>query len=460
MPLTLKAFLSHRYQSPAVNSYFHQLFSEVAEVQFDVDPGTGSTNVTRLERMVRDTDAFVGIYPYDGEGIDRPGRQQLIDASRYFRLELDLAARARTPSIVFVDRRYGPVIGPPPAMFVTQFDHQEVTGRGGSPNRERFRTLFERFCENVEASMQYKRTRPEPSSACVGVLLPPGAYDAAVVGELESLARSANVEVERLPWPPGLDARLITRLASFDWIVTDVGAAAADTGLAAYLHGQFIPTLRLSRQAAADPGGTAPAPERSALEAFLYGAHEVGYLKDIVRWTTPADLVPAFEKRLTRILQENRRVGSIQEGRDYFLEAARRKETVFVSYSGQDETPVAPITAALRRRFQAVFDYRDGGESIEPGRPWMDEIFTKLDRSAVAVVILSPGYLASGNCAHEARSIVAARDASKITLVPIKLTRDELTLPPFLTDIQYLRAWEFSDPEAIVDRIVKVLPAG
>ncbi|MGC4082867.1 MAG: hypothetical protein QM736_12325 [Vicinamibacterales bacterium] len=61
MPLTLKAFLSHRYQSPAVNTYLHEIFSEVAEVQFDVDRGTGATNVTRLERMIRDTDAFVGI---------------------------------------------------------------------------------------------------------------------------------------------------------------------------------------------------------------------------------------------------------------------------------------------------------------------------------------------------------------------------------------------------------------
>ena len=154
MPLTLKAFLSHRYQSPGVNSYFHQLFSEVAELQFDVDAAKGATNMTRLERMVRDTDAFVGIYPYDSEGIEQPTRQQLLEASRYFRLELDLAARARTPSIVFVDRRYGPVIGQPPAMFVCQFDHQEVTGRGGSPNRERFRSMFQRFCENVEASMQ------------------------------------------------------------------------------------------------------------------------------------------------------------------------------------------------------------------------------------------------------------------------------------------------------------------
>ena len=53
---------------------------------------------------------------------------------------------------------------------------------------------------------------------------------------------------------------------------------------------------------------------------------------------------------------------------------------------------------------------------------------------------------------------MAARDSAKLTLVPIKLTREELKLPSFLTDIQYLRAWEYADPEAIVDRIIKVLP--
>jgi len=95
MRLTLKAFLSHRYQSPAVNTYFHKVFSDAAELQFDVDAATGSTNVTRLERMVRDTDAFVGIYPYDDEGVERPTREQLLEASRYFRLELDLARRSK-----------------------------------------------------------------------------------------------------------------------------------------------------------------------------------------------------------------------------------------------------------------------------------------------------------------------------------------------------------------------------
>src|SRR5690242_16988582 len=90
-----KAFLSHRYRSPAVNAHFYKLFSDEALVQFDVDRGTLATNVTRLERLVRDADAFVGLYPFPGENAETPRKADLERESRYFRLELDLAERSR-----------------------------------------------------------------------------------------------------------------------------------------------------------------------------------------------------------------------------------------------------------------------------------------------------------------------------------------------------------------------------
>jgi hypothetical protein len=129
---------------------------------------------------------------------------------------------------------------------------------------------------------------------------------------------------------------------------------------------------------------------------------------------------------------------------------------VFLSYSGEDRDRVAPIAAELRKRFQSVFDYRDGGQSIEPGKPWLAEIFTNLDRSAVGVLMLSKAYLESGNCAHEARSIMAARDGGKMTVFSIKLGDGELDSPPWLTDVQYLRKSEHAS-DAIVDCIVKLL---
>ena len=42
------------------------------------------------------------------------------------------------------------------------------------------------------------------------------------------------------------------------------------------------------------------------------------------------------------------------------------------------------ISAALKQKFPTVFNYRDG-ESIQPGKPWLEEIFTKLSTSPVGV---------------------------------------------------------------------------
>jgi hypothetical protein len=458
MPLSLKAFLSHRYKSPAVNGYFFELFAEMADLQFDVDRAKGPTNVTRLERLIRDADAFVGIYPFVPENEEaapsHPTRQQLFEASAYFRLELALAARSRTPSIAFVDQRFGQMLIAPPPMLSCTFDHQEVTGRGGSSNRPRFQQLFARFVTDVGVAMHYEQSRPAAAQALVGFMLPPEAYDAALTGRLEALVGNAGLEVERVPWPPTLDSRLAGRLQSFDWVVADVGEAPAVTGLAGYLHGQFVPTLRLARQT-----GPAAAEWTASLLATLYGGHEVGYVKDLVRWSTSEELLETFGKRLARIVEESRRIGTLAEARTYFEDAARRKEAVFLSYTGDDRERVAPIAAELRKRFQSVFDYRDGGQSIEPGKAWLEQIYSKLDRSAVSVLMLSPAYLVNGNCAHEVRSAIAARDdgSKKMQVLPVKLGQDDLSLPPWLTDIQYLRASEFPTAADIVDRIVQLL---
>jgi hypothetical protein len=62
--VVFRAFLSHRYKSPEVNEYFFDIFNAAAaNPQFSVDRGTIATSVTRLERLIRGADAFIGIYP-------------------------------------------------------------------------------------------------------------------------------------------------------------------------------------------------------------------------------------------------------------------------------------------------------------------------------------------------------------------------------------------------------------
>lgn len=57
-PETVSAFLSHKYGAPEVNLFFVELIATVAPIAFRVDLGKFRTSTTRLERMIRDADAF------------------------------------------------------------------------------------------------------------------------------------------------------------------------------------------------------------------------------------------------------------------------------------------------------------------------------------------------------------------------------------------------------------------
>src|SRR5262249_15401394 len=125
-----------------------------------------------------------------------------------------------------------------------------------------------------------------------------------------------------------------------------------------------------------------------------------------------------------------------------------------ISYSGADEDATRDLRAAFVRRFQEVFDYRDG-KSIRPGQPWLEEISKSLAKSPVCVPLLSPTYVESGNCIHELDDAVALRDAKRTRLFPIKLRKDDrFEIPATLASTQYLRLYEYKNADTLVDAIV------
>jgi len=81
---SISAFVSHRYRSPDINLYFHALCSRIIEVQFEVDGRDSPISVARLARLIRDADAFIGIYPFPADVEARTVRADLLAASRYF----------------------------------------------------------------------------------------------------------------------------------------------------------------------------------------------------------------------------------------------------------------------------------------------------------------------------------------------------------------------------------------
>jgi hypothetical protein len=451
-----RAFLSHRYKSPRVNEYFFSLFDGIATPVFQVDEGTKATSVTRLERMVRDSDGFIGLYPFPTGS--EPSVERLRADSRYFRLELDLAERASKPTISFIDQRYGAVVKPPRSMVQVRFLDAEAVPGARMPGEEDVKLRIAEFCNRVQAARAYGLSRSSigQDRTKVGILLPPDdgsgtgyspGHISLIAEEIEKLTPQMAVPMQ---WPPLLNSRFEADLEEMDWVVVDLGPASAACGIVSYLHGRFIPMLRLCQVNKQIADDSIP----SQLEMTLFGSFEVGYRKDIVRWVDHVSLKAEIDKRIALIYSESIFISTPDEALKYFRKAALRNEAVFVSYSGKDGAQAGPIIAALRRRFQQVFDYRAADERpIPAGTDWIDEIFKKIATMPLGVILLSPDYLASGNCRHEMNEMVARKDSGGMKIVPIRLR--ETPSSPVLGAIQYLRVENFGDADQIMAALIK-----
>ena len=459
--LRLEAFLSHRYKSPDVNLFFFRLLVEHANVQFGVDRGTFATNVGRLERLIRNAHAFIGIYPFPGDPRQRPSHDELLSASRYFRLELDIAARARKPTLMFFDQRYGDVLIVPESVCAIPFDPQEICLEGGAPREPLFRRRISDFWRLVRAEIDVSAQRTAaPHAGRVGLIVPgadgrSNGYDDREIDSIRCVARETGIH--QLASPPGplvLEGGMYRWLESLDWAIVDVGERMMRTGMVGHLHGRGLPMVRLYK-------GARSAKEVDQEPGFrcLFGGVEVGYPKDTVFWTPETGLEAELKSRLEGIRREPERLRTISAAEEYFRSASLRNESVFLSYSGRDQEVASQISRALKARFQTVFDYRDG-ESLTPGQPWLEGIFDQLARAALGVVLISAEYLASGNCTHEARQIVAQQDSGKMVVIPIKLKRDPLDPPTWMTSTQWLRLWEYPDVETAVSKVVESFDKG
>lgn len=447
-----KTFLSHRYASAEVNLYFFRIFRQVGQVQFEVDEGSGTISMTRLARMMRGADAFIGIYPLPVPADQRVTAKQLRSASQYFRVELELATRARKPMAVFFDERFRAHLDIPAGIYQQPYDSQELTGLGGAPSERRHQLAFESFAASVHAQMVY-RAQVESilvtAPTTVGLLLPPGAqhgYTGKLIRRLTEALEDRGYRVQRLPWPPVLTASLVGTLRQFDWVVIDVADTVEGVAALAFLHGHAVPMLRLSHT----QDGGLPRPQ---VERALFGGFEVGYCEDLLAWETDNDLLEQFRVRLDEIDAPVRRISTSQEAADYFRSAELRGEQVFVSYASEDGWAADAVTAELKKRFKQVFNYKDGGESLPAGSSWMSKMFSWLEESQIAIPLLSSSYVQKKTCIHEAEHMMARYDEGAMRVFPLNI--DSVAPPVFMKTVQFQPIEQATDAARLVGEIVR-----
>ena len=445
-----EAFLSHRYASAEVNLYFFSIFRQIGQVQFEVDEGSSTISMTRLARMVRGADAFIGIYPLPQSAGDRVTAQQLRSASQYFRLELDLATRARKPMAVFYDERFRAHLDLPAGIYQQAYDAQEVLSRGGTPSERRHRLAFESFATSVKTEMQYRAHLESlllSAPTTVGLMLPgpAGGYTNKVVRGLVDALEDRGYRTERIPWPPILTAGLVSSLRQFDWVVVDVTDSVWGATALAFLHGHAIPMLRLHHLL--DDGS-----HQLEAEKALFGGFEVGYCEDLLSWSTPTDLLKEFVVRLDQLESPVRRISTSEEAETYFRRAQLRKEQIFVSYASEDGWAAKMVADELRDRFQTVFDYQDGGASLPAGTSWMSELYSRLHDSRIGIPILSSSYVKKQTCVREAEHMMMRADQNAMRVFPLNV--DGVEAPPFLQTVQFRPIDRSTGVTRLVDNII------
>ena len=161
--------------------------------------------------MVRHADAFIGIYPLPESPTERVTARQLRSASRYFRLELELATRARKPMAVFYDERFRAHLDLPTGIYQQAYDPQEVLSAGSTPSERRHLLAFASFAISVQKEMQYRaqiESQLLTAPTTIGLLLPPGkqGYPGPLVRQLEDKIEDRGYRTQRLGWPPVLTA--------------------------------------------------------------------------------------------------------------------------------------------------------------------------------------------------------------------------------------------------------------
>lgn len=423
----LIGFLSHDSRAVEVNLRVFDLLSESLSLHFEVDEGLTATSTTRLERMIRAADAFVGVYPVIGDPLRKPAPDEAQRITRHFRLELDMAVRARKPYLVVLDRRLRGVLPVPDATYSHQYEAQELLSGKETFRLNELRGVIRAFERHARMA-----TPSEWRQGLVGLVMPPGEAREAAAETLKPAH-----QVRQPDWPLALDLETTVELRQCEWVVVDTSTPESGP-LVAYLRGQAIPFVRIRHGEA----------EHNADKA-LFGTFQHHYDKNLVRWCEVDELSERLRAVTDLIDRQPRLITGNDDARRYFQRTSRRQEAVFLSYAGKDAEYAKQLGDALRERFERVFDYKEAG-NIPFGSDWMPSLLEHLYESAVAVPLLSTNYVDSNYCLDEVRRMVDARLSGKMRIFPIVLDGTRL---PELKPIEHWHASRVT-PEMIVNAII------
>jgi nucleoside phosphorylase len=377
--IRIPAYFSHSYRpgDREVNEFFWSLFWE-SGFTFAVDPESPTLSIPHLELMMRWSACFVAVVTH------RP-QQAYYKSSPFIVYEYGLAVRAQKPRLIFVEA------GVPGQYFsesavTIAFDRRRLEER-----REGFRDLIKQLADQSRAYSNLADRQRGPA----GLLLPQNSQYREAKGAIAKLLSAAGHEPREIVTGFDNSFQFALRLDECDFILIDVGSKSIPTWVYPFLHGRFIPTVRLMHQATADDRKAAPVLDNDdALTA-------AGVMDEVViHWSTSDELITQLERQVEKLFQLRRPFLSEEEGLRYLRSLGRRKESIFISNAGEDNNFASGLVRALNLQNILPFHYVYENQ-LTLGKDWHEELKERVRSSQLFVPLISEAYWESEWCKEE-----------------------------------------------------------
>jgi hypothetical protein len=401
----IPTYFSHSYREEDrdLNIFFWELFHE-SGFAFTVDSRSRPISTPHLELMMKRSACFVAV-------VARRDDQKRYRCSPFACYEFGLAVQANVRSLVLVERgvpaRWFPQ-GPRRTSRV--FDRDRLDARALTREVEDFAQL----------------TLPDAGlgdqlAGDVGIVLPDGEGYEACIGDLTAMLDSGGYAARLLDFQSRDALALDLELEGCEFVVMDIASPRLPGWVPGLVRGRFIPTVPLVR-ASAD--GTAPSLPPLFVDTALDS--EDPWAEQVIRWSTPAELIVKVERHVASMHLPRRQFRSLTEGNQYFRSLGRASAgPIFLSNAGPDDALASQVARAFELHNISYFHYLYHN-TIEKGTNWEDKVLPKVAESAVFVALLSERYWGSDWCRREFEYADQLRGEGRLTLLPYFLDRSSL----------------------------------
>jgi TIR domain len=404
----IPVYFSHSYRAEDrdINLFFWNLFWRNG-FSFTVDPESETTSIPHLELMMRWSACYVAVVTHRPE-------QPFYKSSPFIAYEYGLAVRAQKPRLVFVEAGVpGQYYSEASVTFA--FDRRRLKGK-----RDEFEAQIRQLADKSRAFSNLGDRSRGPA----GLMLPPTrAYRETreVIGKLVAAAGHGHREVG-LQFDNAFQFAL--ELDQCDFVVIDVGSRSVTSWIYPFLHGRFIPAVRLLYQGAG--GGRREVASLDHDDAL----RQAGVGDELfIRWSTPDELKVRLELHVQKLFQPREPFQSAKQGRDYFNNLGRRQASIFISNAGPDNEFASHLVRVLNleniRPFHYVYE-----NPFDLGADWRDSLRARLRSTELFVPLLSQAYWASDWCTEEYKTAERLEKRGRLTIVPYFLDDGEGPLVP------------------------------